>query len=54
MVYGLFVFEGVVDGAYRILGRGWVGEQGVGKVGGGWSDVRGCRRVGAGAARPGR
>ena len=29
-------------------------EQGVGKVGGGWSDVRGCRRVGAGAARPGR
>ena len=28
--------------------------QGVGKVGGGWSDVRGCRRVGAGAARPGR
>ena len=28
--------------------------QGVGKVGGGWSDVRGCRRVGAGAARPRR
>ena len=28
--------------------------QGLGKVGGGWSDVRGCRRVGAGAARPGR
>ncbi len=31
-----------------------VGDQGLGKVGGWWSDVRGCRRVGAGAARPRR
>ena len=29
-------------------------DQGLGKVGGWWSDVRGCRRVGAGAARPRR
>ena len=28
--------------------------QGLGKVGGVWSDVRGCRRVGADAARPRR
>ena len=46
--------EGAMFKHFRALQRVSPGPQGVGKVVGGWSDVRGCRRVGAGAARPGR
>ena len=46
--------EGAMFKHFRALQRVSPGPQGVGKVGGGWSDVRGCRRVGAGAARPRR